>query len=1066
MPPEHATAAVKAAKARARAWMTPAEGAQKLGEFLGLGPNGLEPATTVELSEEQILGILEAVWRRGDAELEKALYAHANAVTNKYCGGGVYYRGLIEFSNVCQNDCGYCGIRNNQKDVWRYTMPEEEVVEVAKWALENGIRNIMLQGGELRTEQRLQYLERVTAAIRRETVAMDLAKRAESGAGAPPVLPGGEEELGVAVSLSVGELPIEDYERLFRAGARRYLIRIETSNPDLYHALHPAPMSWHHRVECLQNLKKVGFMLGTGIMVGLPGQTLRDLARDVLFFKEVKADMIGMGPFITQPGTPVTATWNELYPAVDKNAHMRSMFSLTCTMNALVRLTMGNPNISATTALQAIVPTGRELALERGANVVMPILTPTKYRESYQLYEGKPCITDTAVQCRRCLDMRLHSVGKTSAAGVWGDPASFLRSIEGLHVQGLGDSPALEAAASADFHDMGGTPLSPLPLHRLVYVPEDHEPPPKPHGRDKKAVGGAAHDSHDDPVPAGAASTAAHAGAGRAGAAPGALASRAPRLRGPSAASPLRPGAVSARAAARRAVACAAAATGPAPGAAAGAAPGLSSITANGVPRINVGVFGAMNAGKSTLVNALSQQEACIVDSTPGTTADVKPVLLELHDLGPAKLLDTAGLDEQGELGEKKRRKALNSLKECDVAVVVVPSDVLRAARSHPGSLSSALLWERRVLEQAAKYGVSPVLLLNVKGSAEPAEVEALLQEARQALDPSGKVPSMALDLVRTPLHERSTKCAEFVKVGARLSARYGKLLPGCLPRWCLGKGSMVLMVIPMDAETPGGRLLRPQAQVQEEAIRAWATVLSVRLDLDAARGRLGPEAREAERQRFAGVIRMLQDNQGPSLVVTDSQAVDVVAPWTSDPSSGAPLVPFTTFSIAMAYQQSGGNLGLFVEGLAALNGLREGDRVLISEACNHNRITEACNDIGMVQIPQKLEKMMGGQKLAIEHSFGREFPELETGKLGAFKLVIHCGGCMIDSQKMQQRMFDLGEAHVPVVNYGVFFSWAASPEALRRALEPWGVEPPPRLMAGGAGPAPTAQQPAGAGAR
>ncbi|PNH10795.1 GTPase Der, partial [Tetrabaena socialis] len=694
LPPAHARAAVAAARRRAKAAAAAEESAAVLGSFLGLGPGDLAPGAAVELDREQasaawppgqngkaehptsvppiivlaqVLGVLEAVWRHGDAALERALYGHAAAVTDKFCGGSVFYRGLIEFSNVCQNDCGYgyCGIRNNQDD--------------------------------------------------------------------------------------------------------------------------------------------------------------------------------------------------------------------------------------------AIVPTGREIALERGANVVMPILTPTKYRESYQLYEGKPCITDTAVQCRRCLDMRLHSVGKTSAAGVWGDPASYLHPVTGLQVPHDPASPALAAAEEAHLHEMGATPLTPIRLERLVQVPYADDP--EDHGHAHGSGPRNAHTPGDSHAPA----AAVVAAASRPGAAPTVRRPPASSLRPFSrplasgsarrmAVAPLRPpAAATSRAPHRRAApVCAAAAPSTAAAPAPPSSEGAGSTTVHGVPRINIGVFGIMNAGKSTLVNALSQQEACIVDSTPGTTADVKTVLLELHALGPAKLLDTAGLDEAGALGEKKRRKALSTLKECDVAVIVVDTETLARARSLPGcSLADVLGWEQRVMAKAVKYGVSPVLLLNVKGTLHggAAEAEAMLAEVHAVLDP-----------------ER--------KAGARLSPRWGKPPPGCLPRWCLGRNAMLLMVVPMDAETPQGRLLRPQAM--EEAIRHWATVLSVRLDLDAARGKLGPEAREAERERFGAVVRMLAANQGPSLV-----AVDVVHPWTLDAQSGQPLVPFTTFSIAMAYQQSGGRLDAFVEGVEALDHLQ-----------------------------------------------------------------------------------------------------------------------------------------------
>ncbi|KAG2427918.1 hypothetical protein HXX76_011905 [Chlamydomonas incerta] len=678
-----------------------------------------------------------------------------------------------------------------------------------------------------------------------------------------------------------------------RAGARRYLIRIETSNPELYAALHPEPMSWHTRVECLRNLKKAGYNAGHGRDGGPARPDAARPGSDVMFFRDVKADMIGeagrgqaghdehlrrasarqvpaseprqapkwgreaWAPSSRSPARPPPTSGRRCTPNANKNSHMKSMFDLCTAMNALLRITMGNVNISATTALQAIIPTGREIALERGANVVMPILTPTQYRESYQLYEGKPCITDTAVQCRRCLDMRLHS------------------------------------AASADFTRSGGRGAQ----------------------QGAAAAIGAAGAARGQRV-AGAAASSARLCAG---------ARRAGRV----VASPLRPAA---------AVACRGAAVKAAAAAGEGAGGGAAS-----------------------------------------------------------------------------------------------PAAWLRRWSGRP-----------RVMEQAHKYNVSPVLLLNVKSKGLPeAQAAAMLEQVAGVLDPSKQIPRMSLDLASTPLHERSNITSAFVKEGAVRSSRYGAPLPGCLPRWSLGRNAMLLMVIPMDAETPGGRLLRPQAQVMEEAIRHWATVLSVRLDLDAARGKLGPEAREMERQRFGGVIAMMEKNDGPTLVVTDSQAIDVVHPWTLDRASGRSLVPITTFSIAMAYQQNGGRLDPFVEGLEALETLKEGDRVLISEACNHNRITSACNDIGMVQIPNKLEAALGGKKLQIEHAFGREFPELESGGMNGLKLAIHCGGCMIDAQKMQQRMKDLHEAGVPVTNYGVFFSWAAWPDALRRALEPWGVEPP-----------------------
>uniref|UniRef100_A0A6T8S9D1 Radical SAM core domain-containing protein n=1 Tax=Chlamydomonas leiostraca TaxID=1034604 RepID=A0A6T8S9D1_9CHLO len=409
--------------------MTPEEAAKVMGSFLGL-PN-LEPNTVLALDVDQVHAILDATTNKGDKTLEKALFSYADGITTKFFGEEVYYRGIVEYSNVCQNDCGYCGIRKHMHDVKRYTMPVSEVVEVAKWAFENKLGNLMLQAGELRTEARNKYIEEMVRAVREATVRMHMEQKGMDASGP---LPAKDQELGLCVSLSAGELPRETYQRWFDAGARRYLLRIESSNPELYAALHPSDMSWQHRVDCLRALREVGYMIGTGIMVGLPGQTLRDLAGDILFFREIGANMIGMGPYITEAGTPVADMWERLYGKEDKKEHMKRMFDLTTRMNSLARITLGNANISATTALQAIDPMGREIALRRGSNVLMPILTPTKYREHYQLYEGKPCITDTADECRKCLNARITMIGKKVKDSVWGDPPNFRNPAVGVTV--------------------------------------------------------------------------------------------------------------------------------------------------------------------------------------------------------------------------------------------------------------------------------------------------------------------------------------------------------------------------------------------------------------------------------------------------------------------------------------------------------------------------------------------------------------------------------------------------------------------------------------------------------
>mmetsp|Transcript_30721 Transcript_30721/g.91052 ORF Transcript_30721/g.91052 Transcript_30721/m.91052 type:complete len:721 (-) Transcript_30721:2123-4285(-) len=629
--------------------MTAEDAAKGLGSFLGA--SDIQPAAVLDLTKEQIHAILDETTNKGNTALEKALYSHADAVTTRFFGDEIYYRGIVEFSNVCKNDCNYCGIRKHMNGVMRYTMPVEEVVEVARWAFENHLGNIMLQSGELPGEARLRYLTRLVREIREATVAMDRSARGDAGKGIA------DSELGMAVSLSVGELPRSDYEALFAAGARRYLLRIETSNPDLYKALHPHEMSWEQRVRCLQDLKDVGYMIGTGVMVGLPGQTLQDLSGDIRFFKDIGANMIGMGPYITEEGTPTAEAWGMQYGSVDKKAHMKAMFDLTTRMNALARTVVGNANISATTALQAIDPMGREIALRRGSNVLMPILTPTKYREHYQLYEGKPCITDTAEECRRCLNARITMIGKRVTDSVWGDPPNFLKPIVGVPVAGGGA--AAVAAAPAD--------VAPRSLHTLAC-------PVALTSRNKPATG-------------------ARPLQGSAGL---------PLLHTTSRVHTRRCGGLLGGSKAMRAFWSSAPPSAPASAPAAVQPLQPSTDRGSDVQRINIGVFGVMNAGKSTAINAITRQDTSIVDATPGTTADVKVALMELHDFGPAKLFDTAGIDEEGALGNKKRAKTLSTLKECDVALIVL--DGLRllplaAPGAAKAALRDALKWELQLMQ-------------------------------------------------------------------------------------------------------------------------------------------------------------------------------------------------------------------------------------------------------------------------------------------------------------------------------------------------------------------------------
>lgn len=307
----------------------------------------------------------------------------------------VYFRGIVELSNVCDKDCYYCGIRRSNRDVQRFTMKQEEILDAAKWANRCKYGSIVLQAGERTDPQFVGFVESMLLKIRRAT----------------------KGKLGI--TLSLGEQAPETYRRWFNAGAHRYLLRIETSQKKLYRKLHPSNHSFDARCSCLAVLRDIGFQVGTGVMIGLPGQSTADMADDVLYFHDVDVDMIGMGPYLPHEATPIGKQFGE----VDSQRQLE----LGLKMIAITRLTMPDINIAATTALQGLDAQGREKGLKAGANVIMPNLTPTKYRTAYQLYNGKPCLDENAKQCRSCLERRIEGIGESIGLGQWGDSPHFLR---------------------------------------------------------------------------------------------------------------------------------------------------------------------------------------------------------------------------------------------------------------------------------------------------------------------------------------------------------------------------------------------------------------------------------------------------------------------------------------------------------------------------------------------------------------------------------------------------------------------------------------------------------------
>lgn len=432
------------------------------------------------------------------------------------------------------------------------------------------------------------------------------------------------------------------------------------------------------------------------------------------------------------------------------------------------------------------------------------------------------------------------------------------------------------------------------------------------------------------------------------------------------------------------------------------------------VDRLVIGIFGRINAGKSTLMNLLTQQETSIVDSQPGTTADIKSSVMEIHALGPVRLLDTAGLDEASDLGGKKRRKALAALEEVDIALLVV--DPVQAFSS------MQLDVEELVSSMAARTGRKLAVVFNIRRNHEEmlAGTGASLSEAREfcrSILPDRKnTPELSADL---SVQDGYPGVIEFIASSRPEDVPPVPLLPFLNPR------SPVLMHIPLDEESPTGRLLRPQEMAMEYLLRMMVPVGLYRTDLALARSGSSKLA-EREKGKFVDFLSALERGSGGlQLVLTDSQAIDVMAEWVPE------SIPLTTFSIMMINQTAGGDMSLFARGVKEMDKLDASSRVLIAEACNHDRMTE---DIGTVQIPGKLEALHPG--ITVDHSFGREFPN--PGELRSYNLVIHCGGCMINRQKLGARVGRLAEASVPITNYGFALSWFEGARVLRRVLEPW----------------------------
>lgn len=306
-------------------------------------------------------------------EVRDRLAREARRVTEQIYGDEIFVRGLIEFTNICRNDCLYCGIRKSNENVERYRLTEKQILDCCAEGYELGYRTFVLQGGE--------------DGYFSDEVLVPLIRKIR------------REYPECAITLSIGERERASYQALFDAGADRYLLRHETADEGHYRKLHPEGMSFRHRMNCLRELREIGYAVGAGFMVGSPFQTSRELAEDLKFIETFRPEMCGIGPFITHRDTPFR---NE--PA--------GTLELTCFLLSVIRLAWPSVLLPATTALGTIDPRGREKGVLSGANVVMPNLSPTEVRRNYELYNDKICMGDESAQCRSCLDMRMRTVGR------------------------------------------------------------------------------------------------------------------------------------------------------------------------------------------------------------------------------------------------------------------------------------------------------------------------------------------------------------------------------------------------------------------------------------------------------------------------------------------------------------------------------------------------------------------------------------------------------------------------------------------------------------------------------
>lgn len=337
-----------------------------------------------ELSKDEIVFLLSL----SDKEDIEKLYARADEVRKEFCGDEVHLRGIIEFSNHCEQDCLYCGLRVSNRELQRYRMSKEEILQTAEKINAAGIKTVVLQSGE-DFEYRCDFISEIIKSIK--------------------------ENFDSAITLSLGERGFHEYNEWLKAGADRYLLKHETANERMYYTVH-RKQNLEDRLLHVRYLKAIGFQTGSGNIIGLPKQTLSDIADDILLCKELDCDMASFSPFIPSPQTPF-------------HNFQKADLTLTLKTIAVARIVLKNVHIPATTALGTLDSFGRERGLQVGANVIMPNFTPNPYRQHYQIYPNKKCLADDPLACGSCLRLMIESLGRKIAEDKGHSLKSYIKEI-------------------------------------------------------------------------------------------------------------------------------------------------------------------------------------------------------------------------------------------------------------------------------------------------------------------------------------------------------------------------------------------------------------------------------------------------------------------------------------------------------------------------------------------------------------------------------------------------------------------------------------------------------------